>query len=128
MKKCVLMAIVAFFSMGVQALDLVEKEMPIGFNDVFVPGGFDSNSDSYVVLSGMFPNGCYKWSGADVSHEADNVHVISGAARVSQGMCPMVIIPFTKEVRLGKLGVGTHSIRVQNGDGTYLEKRLVIEE
>jgi hypothetical protein len=40
----------------------------------------------------------------------------------------MVLVPFTKEIHLGKLSVGTHAIRVLNGDGTYIEKQLNIEE
>ena len=43
-------------------------------------------------------------------------------------MCLMVLVPFTKEIRLGKLSVGTHSVKLVNGDGTYIEKQINIEE
>jgi len=39
----------------------------------------------------------------------------------------MVLVPFTKEIRLGKLQTGKHALRFLNGDGTYLEKSLVVE-
>jgi hypothetical protein len=48
-------------------------------------------------------------------------------ATVSQGMCMMVLIPFTQEVRLGELQSGTHQLRFISGDGTYLQKTMVIE-
>jgi hypothetical protein len=105
-----------------------EKEVIVGINDAYVPGGFDSTSDAYVVVNGLFPNGCYRWARADVTHTTGNIHEVRSVARVSQGMCLMVLVPFTKEVRLGTLGAGTHAVRFMNGDGTYLEKSLTIEQ
>ena len=52
------------------------KEVQIGINDVFVPSGFDSNSDVYVVTNGIFPNGCYRWSRADVKHTDAFTHEV----------------------------------------------------
>ena len=40
------------------------KEVQVGINDAYIPGGFDSSSDVYVVTSGIFPNGCYRWNRA----------------------------------------------------------------
>jgi hypothetical protein len=104
-----------------------EREVTINISDAYIPGGFDSTSDAYVVLNGLFPNSCYKWSRADVINAGNNVHEVRSVATVSQGMCMMVIIPFTKEVRIGQLPSGKHKVRFMNGDGTYLEKDLVVE-
>ncbi len=104
-----------------------EKEVVISLSDAYVPGGFDSNSDSYVIANGLFPNGCYRWKRSEVSHNG-NIHEVKSVASVSQGMCIMVLVPFTKEVRLGKLDSGNHTVRFVNGDGTFMEKQLVIEE
>lgn len=106
----------------------VEKEIQVGFSDAYIPSGFDSNSESYVVASGIFPNSCYRWKEASVSHATQNTHEISATASVSQGMCLMVLVPFTKEIRLGKLPVGTHLIKLLNGDGTFIEKQITIED
>ena len=103
------------------------REVVVGVSDVFVPGGFDSDADAYVVVSGLFPNGCYRWKGADVSSVDAMTHEIQSKAAVSQGMCIMVLVPFSKEIRLGKLQSGTHTLRFLNGDGTYLERNLKIE-
>lgn len=109
------------------ATSLVTKDVTIGLNDVYVPGGFDSEADAYVVASGIFPNGCYKWKQADVKHVDTYNHEVQSVASVSQGMCIMVMIPFTKEIRLGKMASGTHNLKFINGDGTYLSKTLYVE-
>jgi len=103
------------------------KDVAIGLNEVYVPGGFDSSADAYVIANGLFPNGCYKWKGADVKHIDTFNHEVQSYATVSQGMCIMVLIPFSKEIRLGKLVSGTHTLKFLNGDGTYLQKTMKIE-
>lgn len=114
-------------SQGAQAR-AEEREVQVGFSDAYIPSGFDSNSDSFVIASGLFPNGCYRWKEADVTHTGPNSHEIRASATVNQGMCIMVLVPFTKEIHLGKLSVGTHAVKMINGDGTYIEKTLNIEE
>lgn len=119
---------VSFAVQKVQAEDTPPpREVQIGVSDVFVPGGFDSETDAYVVANGIFPNGCYRWKGADVSSVDKFNHEIRAKAMVSQGMCLMVLIPFTKEIRLGKLASGQHNLKFIGGDGTYLEKSLKVE-
>jgi len=103
------------------------KDVAIGVNDVYVPGGFDSDADAYVVANGLFPNGCYRWKGATVTNVDNFNHEIQSYATVSQGMCIMVLVPFNKEIRLGKLASGTHNLKFLNGDGTYLLKSMKIE-
>ena len=103
------------------------KEVQIGLNSVYVPGGFDSNSDVFVVVNGIFPNGCYQWGHADVTNLDTLTHEVKSVANVSQGMCIMVLVPFQKEVRLGKFASGQHTLRFLNGDGTYFEKSMTVE-
>ncbi len=117
-----------FISQAVHAEGKLEKDVQVGFSDAYIPSGFDSNSEAYVVASGIFPNSCYRWKEANVKHATETTHEIRASASVSQGMCLMVLVPFTKEIRLGKLSVGTHSVKLMNGDGTYIEKQLNIEE
>jgi hypothetical protein len=128
--KTVAAALCAILAVGAaQAGDNLPatREVEVGVTDVFVPGGFDSEADAYVVASGIFPNGCYRWKGATVKNVDSFNHEVKSVATVSQGMCLMVLVPFTKEVRLGKLASGTHKLRFLNGDGTYLEKSLKVE-
>ncbi|MFN7727718.1 MAG: hypothetical protein ACK5P7_01035 [Bdellovibrio sp.] len=102
------------------------KEVLVGVADAFVPSGFDSNSEAYVVASGLFPNGCYRFSRSEVTHQAGLAHEVRIFASVQQGMCLMVLVPFNKEVSLGKLEAGVHTIRFMGGDGTFIEKKLEI--
>jgi hypothetical protein len=111
-----------------KAQTLPSKDIVIAVNEAFIPEGLNSSSDSYVVVSGIFPNGCYKWKGADVKHETTYNHEITSIASVSQGMCIQVLIPFTKDVKLGQLAVGRHMLKFMSGDGTYMEKVLEIKQ
>lgn len=130
MKKIILAAVMCLGFVGTaQAAEQQKpgKEVMIGISDAFVPGGFDSRSDAFVVVNGMFPNGCYQWKRADVQKLPENVIEIRSFAQVQSGLCLMVLTPFTKEVRIGQLPTGEHKIRFVNGDDTYLEKTIKIE-
>lgn len=130
MKKILLVAaslMLANFAFAAPATRDEEKEVAVGISGVFVPGGFDSGSDAYVVVNGVFQNGCYKWKRAERTTRDEFNHEIRSIASVTQGMCIMVLIPFQKEVRLGQLPAGKHNLKFVNGDGTYLEKTLVVE-
>ena len=103
------------------------KEVTLGLSEVYVPGGFGPDTDAFVVASGMFPNSCYRWNRADVTHKSQNFHEIRAIATVSQTMCLMVLVPYNKDIRLGQLPSGEHTLRFVNGDGTYFERTLVVE-
>jgi hypothetical protein len=103
------------------------RDIVIGINDVFIPGNLDNRAEAYVVVSGIFPNGCYRWKQADVNHVTDTTHEITSKAAVTQGMCIQVLIPFSREIKLGHLAIGTHTLKFMSNDGTYMERQLVIE-
>ena len=125
----VLVAAIIFFGLNVFAQDdnLPRKEVQIGLSGAFIPSGFDSSSDVYVIVNGVFHNGCYQWSRAEVEHVDAFNHTIKSIASVGQGMCIMVMVPFQKEVRLGKFVSGKHNLKFDNGDGTYFVKNLDVE-
>ncbi len=104
-----------------------EREVTIGISGAYIPAGFNSRSDAYVIVNGVFQNGCYKWKKAEIKKLDSFTHEVRSIASVSQGMCLMVLVPFQKEVRLGSLDSGKHLLRFINGDGTYLEKSMVVE-
>lgn len=128
MKQLLLVLTAALVSLSSNAAtNPQDREVQVGLSSVFVPGSFDSNSEAYVVVSGVFQNGCYKWSRVEKTSRDEFTHEVKSMATVTPGMCIMVLIPFQKEVRLGKLNTGKHTVRFLNGDGTYLEKSLNIE-
>lgn len=101
-------------------------EKVVGVSDAYVPSGFDTGSDAFVVANGWFQNSCYKLKGIEVNHVGPALHEVTTKANVTEGLCLAVIIPWHREVQLGKLASGTHKIHFLNGDGTYMEKQLVI--
>lgn len=103
------------------------KEVSLAVSEVYVPGGFSSTTDAYVIVSGMFPNSCYSWARADVTNVSPLFHEVRAVANVSQQMCLMVLVPYTQEVKLGRLQSGDHTLRFVNSDGTYFEKSLKVE-
>ena len=129
MKKFFAMALIVLMADVTLAVSSSEapREVQIGLTGAYIPGGFDSNSEAYVIVNGVFQNGCYKWSRAETTNRDEFNHDIISKAIVTPGMCIMVLVPFQKEVRLGKLATGKHSLKFLNGDGTYMEKSLIVE-
>jgi len=103
------------------------RDVAVGVNDVYIPGGLNYDSDVAIVVSGIFPNGCYRWKGAQVTNLSATTHQIQAVASVSQGMCIMVLVPFSKEIKLGRLQTGVHTVRFLNGDGTYHERSFKVQ-
>jgi len=109
------------------ARDFEYQETIVDISNVYIPSGFDEESDAFVVASGVYPNGCYRWKDAKVENVGEFQHNITSYAQVSQGMCIMVLVPFSKEIRIGKMARGTHTLRFLAGDGTYFEKEMTVE-
>lgn len=129
LQAAVLTVLTSAFAQGVNAKtnSQTTKEVNISISDAYVPGGFDSDADSYVVVNGLYPNGCYRWLRSEIVDQDAFNHEIRAVASVSQGLCVMVLVPFNHDVRLGKLASGDHTLKFVNGDGTYLQKTLKIE-
>lgn len=104
------------------------NERVVAISDVYIPSGFDSSSDAFVVVNGLFPHSCYKLKNVKVEHVGAALHEVTTTADVTEGLCLTVMVPFHKEVQLGRLAVGEHKVHFMNGDGTYMEKRLTIEQ
>jgi len=117
-----------FWGLQLDSAELKEKEVMVEISGAYIPARFDSRSEAYVIVNGVFQNGCYKWKKAEVVHLNPTTHEIRSYATVSQGMCLMVLVPFLEEIPLGQLQTGTHKLRFVSDDGTYLEKSLNIEE
>jgi len=94
----------------------------VHFNDVYIQHDRGIVEPNELLVTGMFPNGCDKWLRAEVKHLDDFTHEVRGVAQVTQGMCIMMMVPFTREVDVGRLKEGTHTVRVVNNDGTIFEK------
>ena len=65
MKNLLLVAVTVLAAQFSFAGVPAEREVQVGISGAFIPGGFDSASDAYVIVNGVFQNGCYKWKRAD---------------------------------------------------------------
>lgn len=128
MTKFLLALTIAAFSLPLARADEPKtRDVVVSIADAYVPSGFDSSSDAFVVVSGIFPNSCYRLKDATVEHVGPALHEVTTYATVTEGLCLMVLVPFNKEARLGKLQAGEHKLRFMNGDGTFMERNLVVE-
>lgn len=103
------------------------KEVAIGISNVYIPGGFGPDTDAFVIASGMYPNSCYRWERTEVKSVEPMVQEIRTYAAVSQSICLMVLVPYSQEIRLGRLASGVHTLRFLAGDGTYFERSMTVE-
>jgi len=104
------------------------KLVQVGASDVIIPADLNSTSEIYVIVSGFFPNGCYGWNHADVTHKDKMTHEIRIIAAVVEGPCKMVLVPFLQPVAMGQFEIGQHNLRFLNQEGNYTEKTLSIEQ
>ena len=132
--KWMLSAVLAVSGSAVQAygIDPIARaaastsEVSVNISSATIVSGYDP-AEPTAVISGMFPNSCYSWNRATVNNVSDTLHEIRALANVRMGMCLMVLIPYSEEVQVGKLVPGTHTLRFMNGDGTYQEKKVVVD-
>ncbi len=119
-----------FFATTAPALDREpeKREMVVAVNDVYVPSGFAEGDETFVVISGLFPNSCYTFTRVEVKHIPPATHEIYAYANVYEGICLTVLVPFSAEVKLGLLTMGDHTLRLINGDGTYWEDTLRVAD
>ncbi len=102
-------------------------EAVIHINEVYVPNDLSSEMESYVMIAGAYPNGCYRWKGSEMMSRDLYTHSIKPIAYVTQSYCIMVIIPFVQRIHLGKLVPGSHTLLFLNADGRYIVRTLEIK-
>lgn len=127
MKHLILIAMAFGFGSIASADNVTYKEVAVSLTDVYVPSGFDSKADAYVVVNGLFPNSCYSLAEPQIDNESATEHSVRTIAKVKSGICLRVFVPFNKEISLGKLSAGNHTLRFYADDGTYFEKSMTIE-
>lgn len=127
MKASIFLIALAMVGVTAQAENLPSKQIAVTVSDVYIPSGFDSKSEAYVVVNGLFPNTCYSMSEAKVADKSTTQHEVQTIATVKPGVCIRVFVPYNKEISLGVLSKGTHTLRFLSDDGTSFEKTLTIE-
>jgi hypothetical protein len=125
-KNASLCAVVLMAGVAVQAEEAKTRSSAVNISTAIIPSGFD-NSEPVAIVSGLFPNSCYKWEKTEVTHVDALTHEVKSFAQIRDGYCLMVMLPFSEEVALGKFETGTHKIKFVNADGSYIEKTLDVE-
>ncbi|MCB0421827.1 MAG: hypothetical protein KDD61_12580 [Bdellovibrionales bacterium] len=113
---------------GLTAANPKPIEKIVSVTQVFMPEHFGTGENVYAVMSGLFPNGCYVYQRAELQKDPrENRYDIRNIALVHQGMCIAVLVPFNQQVKFGVLDPGTHHFRFHNGDGTYIDKSVIVQ-
>ena len=113
-------------------LQLKAQSAPPPFNvavnvsNVYIPDGFDTGSDVFVVISGTLPSECFRWSHAEVTNLSSTEQEVRTYASQTSELCTLALVPFSQEVHLGSMAEGLHVLHFIEADGTSMEKLLRI--
>ncbi len=100
----------------------------VAINDISIPAQFHSESEVYIFVFGWLPSSCYELKEIKIEHLSATLHQVSARALVVEAICLAIIIPFQREIHLGKMVAGEHILRFLNNNGTSWEEKLRIEE
>ena len=98
---------------------------------VFVPAGFDNNDNIELVVTGLFPNPCYKRN--DVKVEVnDDIIDIKVTSIVSDDdksqMCAAMVVPFKENILVGNLQGGDYKILDNRNTAYELKNKIHVSE
>tara|TARA_Y100001935_G_C17281084_1_gene497534 strand:- start:350 stop:757 length:408 start_codon:yes stop_codon:yes gene_type:complete len=118
--RCITFCLVAaIFCSQAIALDWDEAEetVEIGIAEFLIPDDLKSSEDALILIrSTTPPGGCRKWAGYSVTHMSDFVHSMK-AFSTFKNQCFSQMAFFVKEVDMGQLKPGTHTIKYLNSHG-----------
>lgn len=85
------------------------------FHTGYLPNGFDTNDNVQIVGEGTYSNTCFRPAQYDVSidNEAKKI-IIKPKAYKYDGMCAMMLVPYSQEINLGILNAGRYQV-IQEG-------------
>jgi len=95
------------------------EKIRIAPDKVFAPTGFDDNDNAQIVLSGAYPNSCYKVGqvSAAVDEVTRKIRVRNEAYHYDSSWCLMVMVPWSQTVNLGMVSPGDYEVEFEQEDG-----------
>ena len=93
----------------------IPEYVDIESNYLFVPVGFDSNDEIMLVLDGYLPNTCYRLTQPAITGLGTKHISLQPLAYIAAGNCLPFAVPFTQEVRLGRLDAGDYTVTTNKG-------------
>jgi hypothetical protein len=101
------------------------KLVPVAYEKVYVPVGFDDNDNVQIIATGEFAHTCYRQAETKVTvDQTKKVITLEPAAYLYDGLCLQVVLPFERVINLGVLSTGTYSI-MQQGNSKVMGKLVI---
>jgi hypothetical protein len=96
---------------------------------LFVPEGFDNNDNVEFVVTGAFPNPCYKRNKVTVDVVGDIIDVkVNAIASSDDQACPDMIVPFKEIISVGNLQSGDYKIVINKSSPYELKNEMNVVE
>ncbi len=114
-----LIAFLPFFS-------LANKLVPV--EDVFAPIGFSNEQNAEVIVTGYFPDTCYKKLNHELKIENKKIIITVNAVYDDSSVCSEMITPFTEAIPLGKLEAQNYKVTIISASPFNLKTKLIIQE
>ena len=107
---------------------LVEISVPV--QQVFTPKGFDTNDNAQIVVTGAYPNSCYKMGPTDVKIDplTKTIRVDVKAFYTTNSYCLMLYIPFAQAVSVGVLPEGQYKLIVNSQPSGEVPVKLATKD
>ncbi len=101
----------------------------VPIDEVFIPGGFDDNDVTEVVLKGTLPNSCWKVGSPTTKFDKNtNTYKLSVMSYVLEGqICLPVTSTFVESVKLGILQSGVYSVEAKTTANELISKSLNVK-
>lgn len=97
---------------------------PAPVSHLYVPVGFDNNDSVEVVVTGEFPNPCYRRNTVKVSVRQERISILVTAIQPTEKrFCPNMVVPFKEVISLGNLQGGEYLVTVNQ----ELKEKLLVE-
>ncbi|MGZ3723464.1 MAG: hypothetical protein ACXVA9_11065 [Bdellovibrionales bacterium] len=96
------------------------RTVNLGIAHIVVPDNLGAKEIVVVAAGNLPPNGCQRWDSYSINHESAYVHVLSARAKFKE-FCAGTIWPFAREINLGNLEPGVHTIK-------YMDENLQAAE
>jgi hypothetical protein len=99
---------------GYASADEIEQpaKVSVPLLGAYIPGGFDSNDRTQLVVEGYFPNTCYRVGPYEKKLDNQSQELtIRQMAYKYKGQCLFMLVPFTQTVQVGLLKASTYKVK-----------------
>lgn len=127
MKATLISSLLLFATSTAVAFSPTSHEEVAPVMDAYVPEQTKSSEPTYVIVSGLFRNGCLNYDRAFTTPMDEKTIEIRVLATVTEGACTMARKPYRREVALGTLPAGEHRLVFVSGDGSRFERVLNVD-